>query len=265
VYPQLVRALLFVLLLCGRAGADLPAPIVVKAAGTAAHGDDEWKVAATTDGMWCQQAVSPADVYTITLAAPTAIATVVITADNSVTGAEVVADGTSFKGALVEDKIGPTSTGHGTITARLGGGAVVTLVVKLTGHDHACVSGIDLGGRTVYGSDAATLWSDVRAAKAALTSCNAKQLAAAFVFPVEATTPTMDNDGMKEKTLKWTTASKLASGCKDKRLRGWNDTMKLADPVVESRSATTLDVHEGAVWSLELVDAHWKVRSFREG
>ncbi|HEY2734103.1 MAG TPA: hypothetical protein VGI70_08960, partial [Polyangiales bacterium] len=168
----------------GVAWADPPTPIVVKSVTTTAGDNAEvWKVVATSGGNWCQVSVSAQEAMTITLAAPAAIASVEVRADSSVTGAAVVADGKPFKGMRVQNKDPLRST---TLAVQLGGGPVTTLVVTLIGSGHACVSSIEIPGLIVYGSTADTLWSDVRAAKAALESCKTKQLAATFVFPVTA-------------------------------------------------------------------------------
>jgi hypothetical protein len=257
-----MRTWLVLLWLCGAARADeLPPPVAVKSVATTSNDAEAWKVVAATNGTWCQAAVSPSEALTVTFAAPTKIAAISIRSEASVTSAEAIADGASFKGSHADDK----SLGQNTIAIKLGDAAITTLVVKLTGSGHACADRIDLGVRVVFGADASTLWSDVRAAKAALASCKAKQLAAAFVVPFTATSPTMTNDGMKWKTLKWTTAAKLATGCKNKMLDMWNDSIKLVDPTLESTSPTTLDIQEDATWHLEWVDGHWKVQSFSQG
>jgi hypothetical protein len=252
------------LVLCGVARAELPSPIAVKSAVTTSRDADSWKVVATGSGMWCQARLSPSETYTITLVAPTAISSVVLTAETSVASAEITADGKPFKAQLVADKLG---TGHGTITVKLGGGAVSTLVIALGGAGRGCVSRIELGAPVVYGADASTLWADVRALKAALAKCAPQSLAATFAFPFEIGWYTEDNDGMKAKSAKFTTANKLATGCKqNKYLRGASAALELTAPTVESTSSTALDISEdGAVWHFELVDGHWRARSVHEG
>jgi hypothetical protein len=241
--------------------------MVVKSAVASSGDKDGWKVVATDTGHWCQAKLSPAETYTITLAAPTPIATVVLSVDTSVASAEITADGVPFKGTLVENKLGNTPTGNGTITVKLGGNPASKLVVAVTGGGHGCVNRIDLGGPTVYATDASTLWSDVAAIKAAVVACDKTQIAAAFTFPFRVSWNTMDASGMKEAGTTYTTAAKLKGGCKNVHVQ--NAILKLAaPPTVSSTSDTALYVGEtssAVEWHLVLVNGHWRAKGFNLG
>jgi hypothetical protein len=142
---------------------------------------------------------------------------------------------------------------------------VTTLVVTATGS--GCISDISLPMTAVYGSDASTLWDDVAALKGALTSCQPRALAAAFRFPFYVGWYTMTNDGMKDHQIKFTTASKLATGCKQNtQLQSYRDALTRESPTIHSSSATELQLQAGdGGWTLDFVDGHWRAKSVMMG
>jgi hypothetical protein len=281
-------AVLGLFIVVGVARADSPpTPIVLASVTAASHStsdDPSWKVVATTYSQWCQAkpGLGAGEPFTITLAEPAKISSVELRPIegvwNVLGSAEVTADGTLFKGVMPAREAG--KLGRDTITVALSGAAVKELVIKVVattfkGNDVNCVDSIVLHTAThpeaevIYGvtpAAAAALWPSITAIKAALSSCDKKALAAQVGFPFVFNWYTTDNDGMKEKSIKYKSTATLAPACAKKKLHYANDAMKLVEPSVQTTGAKTVDVSEGgSVWKLELDGDHWRLRSFRDG
>jgi hypothetical protein len=108
------------------------------------------------------------------------------------------------------------------------------------------------------------LWPDLKLARDAFASCDKKALAV-VALPFETRWYTMDNDGMKDRSLKYRSATALATACKKHKLHGVTG-MKLEAPRVNSASPTQLEVSEdGAVWDVQFHAGHWRVHAAGEG
>ena len=248
-------------LFVGVAHADPAPPITIKSVVASSGGDDVWKLFAS-NGTWCPRAAT--DTLTIKLAKPTALARIELAHEWTITGVTVVADGVSHAG--VPDKAtGGMEKARRTTPIAIGGAPVTTLVVTATGT--GCISDIRLPTVAVYGSDASTLWDDVAAIKTALTSCQPKALAQAFRFPFSVGWYTTTNDGLKDHSIKFTTASKLETGCKQNTtLHNYRDAMTKESPTIHSSSATQLDLQAGdGTWTLGFIDGHWRAISVMMG
>ncbi len=239
----------------GLARAEPLSPIPVQSVKVPGNANKAlWKLVTGDTESWCQQKLSPSEELTITFVGKPLLTDITLSVDGGITDAEVIGNGISFSSVVSDGKIGmPFKTR-----------AFGELVISVKGTGRGCVKRIELGiGGTIYGNNnGATLWADVAAAKNALVACDKKQLAATFAFPFTVTWPDMDQSGMKWPHTKYTSADKLAGGCKNVHIE--QAVIKVDDNTkLSSTSATTVDVDDGHIrWELVLQNKHWRVKAF---